>query len=236
MNNKQKAALPRNYSFQPPPNLKKLPKRPHKLIILALLLVVIAAGIVVYISTRGSGTAKSTTVASQTKSSKSSVAVVKPAPKPSVCASNTITQNIVVSISQQHLWACTGSSQLYDAAVITGMQQYPADLTPVGIYHISSKLTGQTLAGADSTGSWSDYVNYWMPFLVNQYGTYGFHDLTEAANGSNGRADSDFGNIDINAPYTAAKHASHGCVELPLATAKWLYGWADVGATVTIQS
>ena len=116
------------------------------------------------------------------------------------------------------------------------MELYPADLTPTGTFAVYAKVAGQTLAGHDSTGSWSDYVNYWMPFLDNQYGTYGFHDLTTADNGSNGRADSDFGNVDIYAPYTAAKHGSHGCVEMPLAAAKYLYGWAPVGTPVIVQS
>lgn len=152
------------------------------------------------------------------------------------CAGNLVGQEVIVSISAQHMWACSGTTVSYDNAVITGMQQYPADLTPTGTYKIYGKMTDQTLAGHDSTGSWSDFVNYWMPFLDNQYGTYGFHDLTQTANGSNGRADSDFGNVDINAPYTAAKHGSHGCVELPLTAAAWLYSWASVGTTVVIQA
>jgi lipoprotein-anchoring transpeptidase ErfK/SrfK len=63
-----------------------------------------------------------------------------------------------------------------------------------------------------------------MPFLDNQYGTYGFHDATW-------RKDSEFGKVDPN-----SADASHGCVELPLATAKWLYSWAPVGTAVTIES
>ena len=152
------------------------------------------------------------------------------------CAGNVLGQEVIVSISAQHMWACSGTTVAYDNAVITGMQLYPADLTPTGTYKIYGKLTDQTLAGHDSTGGWSDFVNYWMPFLNNQYGTYGFHDLTQTANGSNGRADSDFGNVDINAPFTAAKHASHGCVEMPLAAAKWLYDWSSVGTTVVVQT
>jgi lipoprotein-anchoring transpeptidase ErfK/SrfK len=163
-------------------------------------------------------------------------AAAKPAAKAGACDSNTSSQVVIVSIGQQHMWACDGTKVAYDNPVVTGMQQYPSELTPLGTYHIYSKLTDQTLAGSDFTGHWSDYVYYWMPFLDNQYGTYGFHDLTDTANGAAGRADSDFGNIDINAPYTAAKHGSHGCVELPLAAAKWLYNWSSVGTTVTIQA
>lgn len=146
------------------------------------------------------------------------------------CAGNTLDQEVIVSISKQHMWACLGSTTVYDSAVITGMEMYPADLTPPGTYKIYGRQTDQRLTGHDSTGSWDDPVSYWMPFLSNQYGVYGFHDATW-------RADSDFGKIDINAPFTTtAKSASHGCVEMPLAAMKWLYGWAPVGTTVTVQS
>lgn len=172
----------------------------------------------------------------QNKGSNPSTTTTRTPAATNYCAGNTMGQDVIVSISKQHMWACDGAKASYDNPVITGMQVYPSELTPVGTYHIYSKLTDQTLAGSDFTGHWSDYVYYWMPFLDNQYGTYGFHDLTQQANGANGRADSDFGNVDINAPYTAAKHGSHGCVEMPLAAAKWLYNWASVGTTVTVES
>lgn len=104
------------------------------------------------------------------------------------------------------------------------MQNLAADLTPTGTYHIYSKQTDVTLSGSDTTGSWNDPVSYWMPYLYNSYGTYGFHDATW-------RPDSAFGNI---SPYSS--DGSHGCVELPLATAKWLYDWSYVGTTLTIES
>ena len=152
------------------------------------------------------------------------------------CLGNSSGQEIIVSISAQHLWACDGTTVAYNNPVITGMELYPADLTPLGTYSITGKLTDQTLAGSDNTGSWSDFVNYWMPFLYNQYGSYGFHDLTQAANGANGRTDAEFGNVNINAPYTAAVHGSHGCVEMPLTAMQWLYNWALVGTTVDIEA
>ena len=169
-----------------------------------------------------------------TRSTTKSVVAAKPAP--SVCVGNTIPQEIIVSISKQHLWACTLATQSYDSPVITGMEDLAADLTPVGTYKIYAKETNVYLKGSDSTGSWDDFVNYWLPFLDNQYGAYGFHDLTQAANGTNGRAPSDFGNVNIYAPYTAPLHGSHGCVEVPLATSAWLYNWAQIGTTVSIQA
>jgi len=175
---------------------------------------------------------KNTTITTTSKST----TITATKTTPSVCVGNTLPQEVIISITKQHMWACNVSAQSYDSPVITGMETLAADLTPVGTYKIYAKQTGVYLKGSDSTGSWDDYVNYWLPFLDNQYGVYGFHDLTQAANGANGRADSDFGNINIYAPYTAAKHGSHGCVEMPLATSAWLYNWAKIGTTVVIQA
>jgi lipoprotein-anchoring transpeptidase ErfK/SrfK len=140
------------------------------------------------------------------------------------CAGNNLSQLVLVSIGQRHMWACQGDKTVYDSPVITGINYLAADVTPGGTYQISAKITDTTLTGADSTGSWSDPVSYWMPFLNNQYGSYGFHDATW-------RPNSAFGAIS-----PSSSNASHGCVELPLATAKWLYNWVQVGTTVTIQS
>lgn len=140
------------------------------------------------------------------------------------CAGNKLGQLVLVNIGQRHLWACQGSKTVYDSPVITGIQFYDSTMTPSGTYHISAKQTNLTLTGSDITGKWSDPVKYWLPFLTNPYGTYGFHDATW-------RPNSAFGNTN-----PASKDASHGCVELPLSTAQWLYGWAQVGTTVTIES
>jgi hypothetical protein len=158
-------------------------------------------------------------VATQTKTTSASTAA-----KPNPCGTNSLDKLALVSISQRHMWACAGTTVAYDSAVVTGMENLPADLTPTGTYHIYGKETNLYLNGSDSTGSWHDYVYYWMPFLDNQYGAHGFHDATW-------RPANAFGNI---SPYSS--NASHGCVELPLATAKWLFNWVSIGTTVTIES
>jgi L,D-peptidoglycan transpeptidase YkuD (ErfK/YbiS/YcfS/YnhG family) len=165
-------------------------------------------------------TSKSGVVA-PVKSAKSTPAV---ATSTNHCAGNTLTKLALVSINQRHMWVCQRSKTVYDSPVITGIDYLAADVTPTGTYHVYAKQTDTTLTGSDTTGSWSDPVSYWMPFLQNQYGSYGFHDATW-------RAASDFGTISPN-----SATASHGCVELPLATAKWLYSWMQVGTTVTIES
>lgn len=148
--------------------------------------------------------------------------VTTPAPKTGPCQSNSLSKVVIVSISARHMWGCEATTLVYDSAVVTGQENLAADLTPKGTYHIYGKQTNLYLDGSDSTGSWHDHVSYWMPFLSNQYGVYGFHDATW-------RPDNDFGNID---PYS--NKGSHGCVELTLAAGAWLYGWAPIGTTVSI--
>lgn len=142
---------------------------------------------------------------------------------PQQCKDNTESKHVIVSVGERHMWACEQAKVVYNSPVITGMEFLPADLTPRGTFKVYAKQTNVTLTGQDSTGKWSDPVYYWMPFLDNQYGTYGFHDATW-------RANTDFGNIDPN-----SKDASHGCVELPLGASKWLYTWAPVGTSVTVK-
>lgn len=153
----------------------------------------------------------------------SSPAALAVADGPKQCASNSMDKLLIVSVSERHLWACQRHKAVYDTPVVTGMEFLPADLTPRGTYHIYSKQTDTTLTGADSTGKWSDPVHYWMPFLQNKHGIYGFHDATW-------RSNSDFGNINPN-----SRDASHGCVELPLNASSWLYNWAPLGTTVTVK-
>lgn len=159
----------------------------------------------------------------QVKAPAPKTAAVQPAPV-NECAGNSLDKLAVVSISQRHLWACHNQQAVYNTPVITGMENFEADKTPVGTFHIYAKLTNTTLRGSDSTGSWNDPVYYWMPYFDNQYGTYGFHDATW-------RKDSEFGHVD---PHSS--NASHGCVELPLGASKWLYNWAEVGTTVTVKA
>lgn len=150
-------------------------------------------------------------------------AVAAPVKAADACADNTLSKLVLISISQRHMWACEQGKKVYDAPVITGITSHAATLTPPGTYHIYSKQTDTTLTGSDETGSWNDPVSYWMPFLTNEYGTYGFHDATWRSNDA-------FGNVSPD-----SDDASHGCVELPLTASAWLYGWAHIGTTVTIK-
>jgi hypothetical protein len=214
-----------------PPAVSPRKQRRLPFKVLAILLVLVVGGISFGLTQR-SDSAGTLASGSSQQPPASKVPVVS-APKTSPpaqaavnhCAGNTVGQLVKISINQRHLWACAADKQLYDAPVITGMEKYAATETPLGTYKVYAKQINVTLTGSDETGSWKDPVYYWMPFMDNQYGTYGFHDATW-------RTDNEFGNIDAN----TSADASHGCIELPLAASKWLYNWAQVGTSVTVET
>ncbi len=142
-----------------------------------------------------------------------------------VCSENVQSKELVVIKSKYHMWACSQNTVVHDAPVVVGMENYAADKTPVGTFRIEQKQQDIPLTGADSTGSWNVQVNYWLQFLQNQYGRYGFHDAWRW------RKDTEYGHTSMY-----SSKASKGCVEAPLADMKWIYYWAPVGTTVVIKA
>ena len=127
---------------------------------------------------------------------------------------------LLISISQQHIWACSGSAIVNQSAVTTGASALTNvhDATPLGTWHIYSKVRNTRLKGCDVNGCWNDAVKYWMPFD----GSIGFHDSAWQT-----------------FPYGSQLYktkGSHGCVHLPASMATWVYNWAPIGTTVTVKA
>ena len=103
----------------------------------------------------------------------------------------------------------------YDA--VTGAMHH----TPTGTFAIEAKDTDVVLRGADldhdNKPDYESHVNYWMPFLNNDYG---LHDADWR---------SDFGG-DIRTYY-----GSHGCVNLPPDAAEELFHLIKVGDMVIVR-
>ena len=196
-----------------------IPTRKHHKhpFMMSLLFLAIAAGVIIHFTGVGKTVPyKSTSSRIINSASLNSIGQAE-------CSSNSLSKEIVVSLSAQHLWACDLSHMVYASAVVTGYTGNPSNITPVGTYHIFDKLKNLNLTGKDDMGSWDDHVTYWLGFLTNKYGQFGLHDATW-------RKPAQFGHIN-----TATTNASHGCVELPVATASWLYGWAPVGTQLIIK-
>ncbi|HSW71001.1 MAG TPA: L,D-transpeptidase, partial [Gammaproteobacteria bacterium] len=123
---------------------------------------------------------------------------------------------IEVNLSSQHLWAYQDHQVAFDSPVTSGATGYGFP-TVTGLFSIYSKQTNRYLDGRPLGYNYNVFVQYWMPF----YADYGFHDASWR-NGSFGGQDYYY-------------DGSHGCVNLPTATAAWLYNWAPVGTPVWVH-
>lgn len=125
-------------------------------------------------------------------------------------------QYIEVNLSTQHLWAYQDHQVVYESAVTSGATGlgFP---TVTGLFSIQSKERNRYLDGRPLGYHYNVFVEYWMPFT----GNYGLHDASWR-NGNFGEPDYYYG-------------GSHGCVNLPTATAAWLYNWASVGTPVWVH-
>ncbi len=129
---------------------------------------------------------------------------------------NTSGRLIEVSIGKQHVWAWEEGRVVYHSAITTGATGagFP---TVTGKFAIQSKQRDRYLNGRQLGYNYNVFVKYWMPF----YQDYGLHD----ASWRRGK----FGGQDYY------YDGSHGCVNLPEATAAWLYNWSSIGTTVVVH-
>lgn len=119
-------------------------------------------------------------------------------------------RHIEVSIGNQWLYAYEGGVLVFDAPVATGRDGFN---TPVGNYAIYYRLPMQTMVGEAGGESWNVPNVPWVQYVVGGvalHGTY-WHN----AHGTGYRP-------------------SHGCINLRIEDAQWLYEWADIGTSVAI--
>jgi LysM repeat protein len=113
---------------------------------------------------------------------------------------------IDVDVSAQMLTAYVGDTAVRSIYVSTGRTQTP---TPLGRYTIQYKLPFTDMSGPG-------YYQPDVPWVMVFYGDYSIHGAYWHNN---------FG-----------QRMSHGCVNLPVDQAQWLYGWAPSGTAVVIHS
>lgn len=118
---------------------------------------------------------------------------------------------IEVDLTNQKLWLYENGKELLETDIVSGTYNNPDRKTPSGIYGINYKQSPAVLRGAD----YASPVTYWMPF----WGGYGLHDATWR--GSFG------GDIYLSS-------GSHGCVNLPLESAKLIYQTVHTGYPVIL--
>lgn len=140
-------------------------------------------------------------------------AAPKPTPKPAPPEARAAPAGgkvIEVDLSRQWLVAYEDGKAVFDAPVSTGKDGFN---TPTGTYAIYTKLELQTMRGNLNGESWVvPNVPHVMYFNggVALHGTY-WHNY-----------------------FGTGIRLSHGCVNLPLDAAEWLYEWAPMGTTVVV--
>jgi L,D-transpeptidase catalytic domain len=120
-------------------------------------------------------------------------------------------RRIDVDLTAQHLTAYEGDTPVYQAPIATGKDGFN---TPPGTFAIYSKYPIETMTGSGGGETW--YVPD-IPFVqyvvggVALHGTY-WHDQ-----------------------WGTGFRLSHGCINLNIDDAEWLYEWSDVGTQVDIH-
>ncbi len=126
---------------------------------------------------------------------------------------------IEINLTDQHLWAYQDHQVVYDSPITSGATGagFP---TVTGTFAVYAKQTNRHLVGYQygPLYNYDVFVQYWMPF----YEGFGLHD----ASWRHGQ----FGGPDYY------YDGSHGCVNLPLATAAWLYNWVNIGTPVWVHN
>jgi lipoprotein-anchoring transpeptidase ErfK/SrfK len=121
-------------------------------------------------------------------------------------------KEVVVSISAERMWAYEGGELVMSSLVSTGTAETPEVTTPVGFHSIVAKYDSQTMEG---TISGQHYRVEDVPYVMY------FDDLGNALHGT-------YWHNNFGTPM------SHGCVNLPMDVAAWMYDWAPVGTAVTV--
>ncbi len=130
---------------------------------------------------------------------------------------NTITQKInnlkqsgqnwlEIDLSDQHLFAWEGNSKTFSVVVSTGKLTTP---TPQGIYTIQRKYPQDRMQGAD-------YDVPDVPHVLYFYRGYALHGA--------------YWHNSFGTP------VSHGCINLPINNAQWLFDWTKIGTPVIIHN
>lgn len=135
-------------------------------------------------------------------------------------------QVILVSTSQEWLWAYQDGRLVFANPVATGM---PHLRTPHGVYHIQFKRANTTFYSPWPRSSpfyyTPEHINYALNFRA---GGFYIHDLPSRQMFGPGAQNPHM------TPDGQRETGSHGCVNMTTSAAAWLYSWAQVGATVEI--
>jgi lipoprotein-anchoring transpeptidase ErfK/SrfK len=121
-------------------------------------------------------------------------------------------KEIVVSLTQEAMWVYEDGQLVLSTLVSTGVAHSIQSTTPVGDFSILTKYESQTMSGVIDDEAYNVPNVPWVMY---------FDDLGDALHGT-------YWHNNFGTPM------SHGCVNLPLDVASFLYSWAEIGTLVTV--
>lgn len=142
---------------------------------------------------------------------------IEVAPALTTPVSETITQKITtlkssqqrwiqIDLKKQRLFAWEGNTQVYAVIISSGKDSTP---TLPGVFAIQSKHSKARMRG-------DDYDLPDVPYVMFYEGSYGIHGT--------------YWHRNFGTP------VSHGCVNLAVDQARWLFDWASVGTPVVVSN
>lgn len=133
---------------------------------------------------------------------------------------------IVVSTSKQILHAYLNGRLVFTTLVTTGMKQL---YTPTGTWHVYGKVTNVIFHSPWPKGSPYYYSPEFVHYVIEYDAPYLYlHDSSWRSVYGPG---TEYPHKD---PKFGPEDGSHGCVNMPINAAAWLYRWAPLGTTVQI--
>ncbi len=126
------------------------------------------------------------------------------------------TSYVEIDLSRQKLWLFQNGRRITSCSVVTG-NVADGFATPSGVYYLSYKSRDAVLRGSNKDGSkYETPVKYWMPFNRG----IGMHDASWR---------SAFGGEIYR------KGGSHGCINMPPASAELVYSYISPGYPVVVH-
>ncbi|HEX4215108.1 MAG TPA: L,D-transpeptidase [Candidatus Dormibacteraeota bacterium] len=135
------------------------------------------------------------------------------------CSANGSGKTILVSLSQQRLVACDGTSTYLSTLVTTGQPALP---TPAGSYQVLAKFPSYYMVSLCKPGTYCWYPSTTVYDAMEFMPNYFIHSWYEPAYGPGTEDD--------------LTVASHGCIHVPMDQLQLLYAWAQVGTAVIVTS
>ncbi len=120
-------------------------------------------------------------------------------------------RHIAINLSSQQLTAYEDDLPVYHAPIATGRDGFN---TPAGNFAVYDKLRMQTMQGSAGGESWYVPNVPWVMYVVGGVALHGTYWHNHFGSGL---------------------RMSHGCINLDMDDAEWLYTWAAIGTTVQIH-